>query len=265
MPSCAEQSAELCLANERGCTHVHGPRVTPSRACGRAHELGGRAPEAFEPLVKAAIVLVLGFHRSDVRPSFRDPRASYIDSTHLLLRCILSLRRVSTALPIHLLVSGERDGEREAVIARQGVQIDQMPSMPAPPAWSSAWMRGTFNKFSALALTQYRRVILLDSDCIVVRNIDHLSGAPPPLAAYFHFDLGSTCPQARAGSCARGVLNSGVLALQPDTARLESAHRLFASNATVDHSEGVWESSDQVCGAAALTAARPLARRSLAP
>ena len=261
MPRCAEQSAELCLANERGCTHVHGPRVTPSRACGRAHELGGRAPEAFEPLVKAAIVLVLGFHRSDVRPSFRDPRASYIDSTHLLLRCILSLRRVSTALPIHLLVSGERDGEREAVILRQGVQIDPMPSMPAAPAWSSAWMRGTFNKFSALALTQYRRVILLDSDCIVVRNIDHLSGAPPPLAAYFHFDLGSTCPQARAGSCARGVLNSGVLALQPDTARLESAHRLFVSNATVDHSEGVWESSDQVCGAAA----RPLARRSLAP
>ena len=117
-------------------------------------------------------------------------------------------------------------------------------------------MRGTFNKFSALALTQYRRVILLDSDCVVVRNIDHLSGAPPPLAAYFHFDLGSTCPQARAGSCARGVLNSGVLALQPDTARLESAQRLFASNATVDPGEGVWESSDQVCGAA-----RSLARR----
>ena len=71
-------------------------------------------------------------------------------------------------------------------------------------------MRGTFNKFSALALTQYRRVILLDSDCIVVRNIDHLSGAPPPLAAYFHFDLGSTCPQARAGSCAHGVLTGAV-------------------------------------------------------
>ena len=253
MPRCAQQSAELCLAHERGCTHVHGPRVTPSRAC----EIGGRAPEAFEPLVKAAIVLVLGFHRSDVRPSFRDPRASYIDSTHLLLRCILSLRRVSTALPIHLLVSGERDGEREAVILRQGVQIDPMPSMPAAPAWSSAWMRGTFNKFSALALTQYRRVILLDSDCVVVRNIDHLSGAPPPLAAYFHFDLGSTCPQARAGSCARGVLNSGVLVLQPDTARLESAQRLFASNATVDPGEGVWESSDQVCGAAR-SLARPL-------
>ena len=47
-----------------------------------------------------------------------------------------------------------------------------------------------------------------------------------------------------------------MLALQPDTARLESAQRLFASNATVDPGEGVWESSDQVCGAA-----RSLARR----
>ena len=101
-----------------------------------------------------------------------------------------------------------------------------------PPAWASPWMRGTFAKFGALTLDRYRRVIVLDSDTIVVKNIDHLSGAPPPLAAYFHFDMGSTCPQrpTQEGRCHLGVLNSGVLALEPDASRLAKARQLLTAD-----------------------------------
>ena len=78
-------------------------RVVPTAACdGTRFHSHLRAP--------AAIALVLGFNSSHVRPSFRrDPRASYVDSAQLVLRNIISLRRVNTSLPILLLVSGERD------------------------------------------------------------------------------------------------------------------------------------------------------------
>lgn len=242
-PPCAQQHVSLCLAQERGCSHVHGPRVVPTDACFAP----GILP-AFSPRAEASIVLVLGFNRSDVRPNFhRDPWQSYVDSTLLLMRCVLSLKRVSTTLPITLLVSGERDAKREAAIARHGVMIEPTLTTTLAPAWASPWMRGTFAKLSALALTRYSRVVVLDSDCVAVRNIDHLSGAPAPLAAYFHFDLGFTCPQDLdpTRACARGVLNSGVLALQPDARRLSAAQRLLAAGTHTWADGGVWEASDQ--------------------
>ena len=209
----------------------------------------------------AAIVLILGFNSSDVRPSFRrDPRAAYADSAMLVLRCVLSLRRVNTTLPVVLLVSGERDAAFEALLANDpqlGVRIEPVASWATlrPPPWSSPWMRGTFAKFSALSLSQYRRVIVLDSDTLVVKNVDHLSNAPPPIAGYFHFEFGYTCPQQdveqalvqSAAYCDQGILNSGVLALQPDPSRLETARKLlFAGDgSTLGDAGGLWETSDQ--------------------
>ena len=169
------------------------------------------------------------------------------------MRCILSLRRVNTTLPIRLLVGGERDVNVETAIASHGVHVAPstlVSAAPLAPVWASPWMRGTFAKLAALTLSQYRRVVILDSDTIVVRNIDHLSGAPPPLAAYFHFHNGFTCPQhataadGPAGECARGVLNSGVLSLQPSVERFARAQLLLADESTM-RDEGRWETSDQ--------------------
>ena len=118
-PRCAEQRASSCLAT--ACGVVHRMRVTPTAACD--HELS--SPPFTTHLHGAAIVLVLGFNRSYIRPSFkRDPRASYLDSAQLALRCVLSLRRSNTTLPIRLLVSGERDTSvvEPLQIAVEGVQ-----------------------------------------------------------------------------------------------------------------------------------------------
>jgi hypothetical protein len=140
---------------------------------------------------------------------------------------------------------------------------------------------------------------VLDSDTIAMRNLDHLVAAPPPLAAYFHFGLGSTCPQpgqpgaaaspvpvvtdttdatghamaphatglaagdistppaaspptkrssvaarpmhgvASASVCAGGILNSGVLVLQPSAERFDAA-RLLLENEPLLGDEGRW-------------------------
>ena len=221
----------------------------------------------------AAIVLVLGHNRSDVRPQYRgNPDAQYRDSAHLVLRCVLSLRRVNTTLPIRLLVSGERELQREAVFASHGVQVVRAPPLTVP-AWASPYMRGTFHKFAALALTDVSTVILLDSDTIAMRNIDHLMHAPAP-AAYFHFDAGRTCPApgegahqqgqpskapppplpqsppANTSTCSLGVLNSGVMILAPSPRLHHKARRLMAMSAddaagTALGGEGLFETSDQ--------------------
>ena len=150
-------------------------------------------------------------------------------------------------------IAGKRRARRQfrgALSSQYRVRITESAGL-RPPAWASPWMRGTFAKFGALTLHRYRRVIVLDSDTIVVKNIDHLSGAPPPLAAYFHFDMGSTCPQrpTQEGRCHLGVLNSGVLALEPDASRLAKARQLLTaddgSSLGEQSKDALWETSDQ--------------------
>jgi hypothetical protein len=224
---------------------AHGTRCVPSVACGflsQSHSAwaGGRTTA-----VSAAIALVLGFNRSHVRPPFqRDPLTSYRDSAQLALRCVLSLRRVGTQLPTHLLVSGERDPETEQSFAVKGVRVTPVAQVPLPP-WAKLWMRGTFAKVGVLSLTQYSSVIMLDSDCIALRNIDHLAFAPVP-AAYIHYDKGFTCPQTRitpleGDRCGRAVINSGVMVLAPQGLMHRKALGL------IQHSSAnrAWDGSDQ--------------------
>ena len=53
-----------------------------------------------------------------------------------------------------------------------------------PPRWHNPWHAGSFVKLGALAMTEFDVVIVLDIDCVVLRNIDHLSRAPTPSFAY---------------------------------------------------------------------------------
>ena len=57
----------------------------------------------------ASIVLVYGFYRDRVRTWYTaDPMRSYLNAMRLMFRLVLSLQRVRTTLPIHLLPSGDR-------------------------------------------------------------------------------------------------------------------------------------------------------------
>ena len=153
--SCVYQHASQCLAHDRGCAVVFGPRVLPTAACTLTEASTPATAPPFSWHRGAAIALVLGFNRSYVQPRWgSNPRRSYYDSTELVVRCVLSLQRVNTSLPVHLLVSGERDEHREAVIAALGVTIDPVPATLRVPTWSSPYMRGTFYKLATLALVR---------------------------------------------------------------------------------------------------------------
>ena len=49
-----------------------------------------------------------------------------------------------------------------------------------PPAWASAFHKFSFNRISALRLTQFEKVIVMDNDMALVDAIDELRHAPAP-------------------------------------------------------------------------------------
>jgi hypothetical protein len=155
------------------------PDCTPSPACGRE---GPSLP--FRTHDGAAYVVL--FHHENaagaVRYWFRrDPFKSYATNMHMLTRLVVSLRAVRSRLPLHLFASGYRHAGYEARLQALGVHVHGSPrGALRRPVWADRHHFGSFAKLRVLALTDFKRVVLLDHDLVVLRNIDHLSGAPAP-------------------------------------------------------------------------------------
>ena len=75
----------------------------------------------------------------------------------------------------------------------------------------------------------FKKLIFIDNDCAVLRNVDHLALAPTPAFVYHRSDQG---------------LNSGVMVLTPDVG---GAARLWALFRNLSHltSRGFGGGSDQ--------------------
>jgi alpha-N-acetylglucosamine transferase len=158
-----------------------------------------------------------------------DPFRSYLNSMRLLFRLVLSLKRVKTQLPMHVLVSGDRHAPFEEWLTRQGVRL--IPSnfqLVKPrdthvasasdlsirlPAWVNRHFRGTFAKFQALSLIQFRQIVVLDADVVALHNIDHLAHAPAPSFA-FRWDCHHPSAYEQKPTQA-WEMNSGVMVLRP--------------------------------------------------
>ena len=165
------------------------PPCTPSTACNRP--LNSREPTTNHASDhvggSVAIVVALGFNSSLVRFYHSGkPIEAYLSQARLALRLVLSLRRAATALPIALLVSGERWPPVETLFSSHGVAVlpAAADSLVRVPRWASPWALGSFAKLKALALVQYERVIVLDTDTIALRNFDSVIRVPPPAFVY---------------------------------------------------------------------------------
>ena len=105
---CAPFQPSSCLCSElrlNTSSKVPLPACRPTVACGRAaskRPVFGAAGAAGN----ATIAILYGFQRERTRNSFtRAPLASYLKDMTLIMRLVLSLRAVDTALPIQLLVT----------------------------------------------------------------------------------------------------------------------------------------------------------------
>ena len=158
----------------------------------------------FEPPSIVAILLVIDMQRQNLRfpvgtcvPCLR---RGYGRAVRELMRLLLSLRAVGTTVPIHILASGERYPDVEAKLgARFNVTFLTSDAPPVVvPEWASKWARGSFAKLRALSLTQYDKLLVLDNDNIVLKNVDHLlaPSMPTPSAVF-----GWKCYPRREVSC----------------------------------------------------------------
>ena len=223
------QVASSCTTCEATSTRDNVfPGCMPTVACTSSYqppaEIGSRKA------ARATILFVVDANASNLRFFYgRAVRKAYASQMALLVRAVLSLRRVNTTLPMHLLASGEvRVPAVEQRLTQLGVGILSTPEH-APktivPTWGSKWARGSFAKFRALYLTSqsFEKVLLLDTDTIVLRNIDHLASAAFPAPA---FVAQYKCYPRRELRC------GGVMILKPDRSDYERATRLLSEMTT---------------------------------
>ena len=210
----AVQRVSECLCQvEPRCGVPTAAACKPSVACSSS----GAAPAFEYARHRASIVLSLGFNRSWVRPyDSKAPFAAYRFTIRRMVRLLLSLRNVNTTLPVHVMAQGERHSEHEALLALLGARfIHHAPALPWPiPAWISPNHRGTWYKLGVLGLTHFDRIVLLDNDCITLRNIDHLSFSAAPAFVFIS-----------------GQLNSGVAVLAPLASEHGRMRRLVSEGA----------------------------------
>ena len=177
------------------------------------------AASAAPPLtlpMNASIVLSLVFFADQVRDRYRRvPRDAYTREFRRIRNLLTSMRYVGTTLPVTVLVGGNRslEHERELVYAHPHVRLHPVTPFPTP-SWASKWHRHSFQKLSAMGLTRYERVLVLDNDCQLRANIDALpSSVRAPAAVWI---------PASGKKHGAPMFNSGVMVLQPSASALST-------------------------------------------
>ena len=114
---------------------------------------------------------------------------------------------------------GQRYTKYESTFRELGVQVSGAQYI-GRPRWGHPWHGGSFAKLFALALANFSKVLVLDSDCVVLRNIDHMAVFPAPSFRFQTVRVGNEC---------QWELQSGVMVLEPDALEYERAIRLTTS------------------------------------
>ena len=147
----------------------------------------------------------------------------------LLVRLLISLTQVRTMQPIYTICDLHAPSI-STMVKQLGSTVLRMPSGAPTPSWARSLHVPTFYKLRLLKLTQFEKLLFLDNDVIVQKNVDALLSDVPAPAMVFQ-------------AIAQG-LNSGVMLLRPDAQLAQRAEQLLLSphNRTRDGGDQeVWE------------------------
>lgn len=112
----------------------------------------------------------------------------------------LSLRLSGTQREMIVLCTEEVSTESRKILNDDGWTVKPIKAIPSPYPNHAKQYSKVFTKLMVWTLTEYRRVVFMDSDTLVYANIDELFHCGKFCAAYRHSDL----------------FNSGVLVVKPD-------------------------------------------------
>ena len=120
----------------------------------------------------------------------------------------LSLKLSGTQREMVVLCTDDVSAENRKILEGDGWKIKQTNAIATPYTNHAKQYNKVFTKLLVWTLTEYRRIVFMDSDTLVYDNIDELFRCGSFCAAYRHSDL----------------FNSGVLVVKPD---LIEYHRLI--------------------------------------
>ncbi len=127
-----------------------------------------------------------------------------------LCALVHSLKKVQAKCPLSVVIPRDIPAETKQLIADVGVQMIEMDPVVVPDELLSLNSANRWNatlfKLNIFNLTQFEKIVFLDLDMIVLKNIDELFDAPHMSAVV-------------AGKCVYRDwtrLNSGILVVEPD-------------------------------------------------
>ncbi|MBL8976249.1 MAG: hypothetical protein JNK56_36930, partial [Myxococcales bacterium] len=130
-----------------------------------------------------------------------------------------SLAETRTAIPRVVMATPDVPCEATARLAAQGWEIREVAPIPNPHRSDELLFRrfgASFTKLRAFDLCEYERIVFLDADTIVIRNIDDLFQRPGFAAAPDFF-----MPDR---------FNSGVMVIDPSRALFERLQAALADS-----------------------------------
>ncbi|XP_068638752.1 UDP-glucuronate:xylan alpha-glucuronosyltransferase 2 isoform X2 [Aristolochia californica] len=110
-----------------------------------------------------------------------------------------SLRATGTTRDLLILLDKSIAGDKRQALVDAGWQIREIKRIRNPRAAKNTYNEYNYSKFRLWQLTDYDKIVFIDSDILVFRNLDVL----------FHF------PQMSATGNDGSIFNSGVMAIEP--------------------------------------------------
>ena len=150
-----------------------------------------------------------------------------------------SLRLCKSQYPLHVLVGSGVSETVHAILAKAGIPTTRLPPLAIPEAIRQAnrisdhhrhWA-GVFEKLFVFSFSRFRKLVLLDADMIVIKNIDELFGKPHMSAVVA--DIGPDREDSRD-------LNAGLIVIEPAA---DLTGRLIALLPEVFEQEKRWRSA----------------------
>ena len=135
-----------------------------------------------------------------------------------------SLRETGTAKDLVALCTRTVSAETIRVLQADGWIINYVDNIPNPYSGLSKrgdYFSGAYSKIHIWNMTNYERVVYLDSDVLVMSNIDHM------------FDCGTFCAAFRHSD----LFNSGTMVIEPSTAVFEDMIERIPSISSYDKSD----------------------------
>ncbi|GFY86866.1 plant glycogenin-like starch initiation protein 3 [Actinidia rufa] len=116
-----------------------------------------------------------------------------------------SLLRTGTKRDLILLLDNSISVPKRNALARAGWQIRLITKIRNPKAEKNSYNEYNYSKFRLWQLTGYDKIIFIDSDVVVLRNLD----------LFFHF------PQMSATGNDGSIFNSGIMVIEPSNCTFE--------------------------------------------